>query len=178
MHVKDLLPVLLAGRTLPRDQVRPVPFVPQSMPADDVVDVMRTSEAQIVVVMDEHGGTAGLVTEKDLVDRIIGEIHEDEDQPDISRDTQGRLHVTGTALLSEVGEEIGVELQHEEVDTVSGLVLTVLGRPPKMGDVVEYVGVRFEVTAISGHGVAGAVADVLPDRETQSEPESEQSSGE
>ena len=178
VHVKDLLPVLLAGRTLPRDQVRPVPFVPQSMPADDVVDVMRTSEAQIVVVMDEHGGTAGVVTEKDLVDRMIGEIHEDGGQPDISRDTQGRLHVAGTALLSEVGEEIGVELQHEEVDTVSGLVLTVLGRPPKMGDVVEYFGVRFEVTSISGHGVAGAVADVLPDRETQSEPESEQSSGE
>ncbi len=170
VHVKDLLPVLLEGRALPRDQVRPVPFVPQSMPADDVVDVMRTSEAQMVVVMDEHGGTAGVVTEKDLVDRIIGEIHEDGGQSDIWRDVQGRLNVAGTALLSEVGEEIGIELEHEEVDTVSGLVLTVLERPPKLGDAIKYAGARFEVTSVSGHGVASAIVEVLPE---QAEPQTE-----
>jgi len=170
VHVKDLLPVLLAGRTLLRDQVRPVPFVPQSMPADDVVDVMRTSEAQMVVVMDEHGGTAGVITEKDLIDRIIGEIHEDGGQPDLWRDVQGRLHAAGTALLSEVEEEIGIELEYEEVDTVSGLVLTVLEGPPKVGDAIEYAGVRFEVTSVSGHGVANAIAEVLPEKQIPTEP--------
>jgi CBS domain containing-hemolysin-like protein len=170
VHVKDLLPLLLAGRTLPRDQVRPVPFVPQSMPADDVVDVMRTSEAQMVVVMDEHGGTAGVVTEKDLIDRIVGEIHEDGGQPDLWRDVQGRLHAAGTALLSEVGEEIGIELEYEEVDTVSGLVLTVLEGPPKVGDAIEYAGVRFEVTSVSGHGVANAIVEVLPEKQIPTEP--------
>jgi CBS domain containing-hemolysin-like protein len=170
MHVKDLLPVLLAGRTLLRDQVRPVPFVPQSLPADDVVDVMRTSEAQMVVVMDEHGGTAGVVTEKDLIDRIVGEIHEDGGQPDLWRDVQGRLHAAGTALLSEVGEELGIELEYEEVDTVSGLVLTVLEGPPKVGDAIEYAGVRFEVTAVSGHGVANAIVEVLPEKQIPTEP--------
>jgi len=169
VHVKDLLPALLTGRTLPRDQARPVPFVPQSMPADDVVDVMRTSEAQMVVVMDEHGGTAGVVTEKDLVDRIIGEIHEDGGHPDIWRDVQGCLHAAGTALLSEVGEEIGIELEHEEVDTVSGLVLTVLERPPKVGDAIEYAGLRFKVTSVSGHGVASAIVEVLPEKQIQPE---------
>jgi CBS domain containing-hemolysin-like protein len=171
VHVKDLLPVLLAGRTLPRDQVRPVPFVPQSMPADDVVDVMRTSEAQMVVVMDEHGGTAGVVAEKDLVDRIIGEIHEDGGQPDIWRDAQGRVHTAGTALLSEVEEEIGIGLEHEEVDTVSGLVLTVLERPPRVGDAIEYAGARIEVTSVFGHGVASAIVEVLPERQTEPQPE-------
>ena len=170
MHVNDLLPVLLAGRTLLRDQVRPVPFVPQSLPADDVVDVMRTSEAQMVVVMDEHGGTAGVVTEKDLIDRIVGEIHEDGGQPDLWRDVQGRLHAAGTALLSEVEEEIGIELEYEEVDTVSGLVLTVLEGPPKVGDAIEYAGVRFEVTAVSGHGVANAIVEVLPEKQIPTEP--------
>jgi len=170
VHVKDLLPVLLAGRTLLRDQVRPVPFVPQSMPADDVVDVMRTSEAQMVVVMDEHGGTAGVITEKDLIDRIIGEIHEDGGQPDLWRDVQGRLHAAGTALLSEVEEEIGIELEYEEVDTVSGLVLTVLEGPPKVGDAIEYAGVRFEVTSVSGHGVANAIVEVLPEKQIPTEP--------
>jgi len=75
--------------------------------------------------------------------------------------------VAGTVRVEEVGEFLGVVLEHEEVDSVSGLVLDLLGRPPVVGDVVEYDDVRFEVAAVAGHGVGQAIASLLkhPPRE-------------
>ncbi|MEX2264777.1 MAG: hemolysin family protein [Bryobacteraceae bacterium] len=163
VHIKDLLPLLLRGGTLEQSQVRAVTFIPQAMPADDVVDTMRSADSQMVVVMDEHGGTAGVITEKDVLDQLMGEIHEDEEQPEVWRDAERRLNVAGTFLLSSLGEELGMELQHEEVDTVSGLILTILGRPPRTGDRVEYMGIRFEVTAVKGRGVRASRVEAPPE---------------
>jgi CBS domain containing-hemolysin-like protein len=77
------------------------------------------------------------------------------------RDEQGQAHVAGTVRVEEVGEYLGVVLEHDEVDSVSGLVLDLLGRPPLVGDVVENDDVRFEVSAVAGHGVGEAVVTLL-----------------
>jgi CBS domain containing-hemolysin-like protein len=162
VHAKDLLPNLLAERPLGREHVRTLPFVPETMAIDDVVNAMRSAEVQMAVVMDEHGGTAGILTEKDLMDELVGEIHEDSDRTEIWHDDAGRLHVAGTLLLTDLGEYLERDFEHEEVDTVSGLVLALLERPPEIGDSVEYWDVRFAVNAVAGHGVDNCTIEVLP----------------
>ncbi len=156
VHLKDLFRLLLAERALSPDVIRPTPRVPEPLPLDRVLESMRAARAQMVIIMDEHGGTAGLLTMEDLFEEIVGAIDEPggvQSPPEIYRDDQGVLHVAGTIRLPEVGEHLDVELEHEEVDSVSGLVLTLLGRPAMPGDAVEYDHIRFEVTAVAGHGV-------------------------
>jgi CBS domain containing-hemolysin-like protein len=132
--------------------------VPESMPIDTVLALMRRLRTQMVVVMDEHGGTAGLLTVEDLFEEVIGDIHDGAGEPPkIRQDSSGKLIVAGTARLDEVGQRLNQVLEHDEVDTVSGLILGILGRPPKVGDVVMYHQFRFEVTGVEGRGVKECV---------------------
>jgi CBS domain containing-hemolysin-like protein len=110
---------------------------------------------------------------EDLFEEIVGDIDEPggiESQPEIYRDEQGVLRAAGEVRLPEVGEHLGVELEHEEVDSVSGLVLLLLGRPAQPGDAVEYDHLRFEVTAVAGHGVEECRVIPLPPAEDEAEP--------
>jgi CBS domain containing-hemolysin-like protein len=153
VHVKDLLPKLLRGEPVNESDVRPAPFVPYTAEVDTVLAAMHRDQAQLAVVMDEYGGTAGIITTKDLLDEVAGEMHEDSEPLEMRPDAQGRLQVSGTVRLEEIAERLGVKLEHEEVDTAGGLVLSLLDRPPKIGDVVSYQDLRIEVTAIEGNGV-------------------------
>ncbi|MGH9161171.1 MAG: hemolysin family protein, partial [Vicinamibacteraceae bacterium] len=158
VHVKDLIAACEQGAALTASIVRPMPYVPETAPLGSVIDVLRKEGTPMAIVIDEHGGTAGVVTLSDLFDEVIGEIDEPgRERPSISRDYLGRLHVKGTVRVEEVGEQLGVALEHPEVGSVSGLVLTLLGRPPRVGDRVEYDGVHFEVTATEGHGVSECI---------------------
>jgi CBS domain containing-hemolysin-like protein len=161
VHTKDLLRLVMEGRPLIASDARRLPVVPVTAPLDSVLATMRAERTQMAVVIDEHGGTAGIVTLEDLVEEVIGEIEEADTKPKIYRDPDGRIHVPGTYRLDEVGEQLGLEIDHEEVDSVSGLVLMLLGRPAEPGDAVEYRGLRFEVTEVEGLGVREcAVASV------------------
>ncbi|HEX5725484.1 MAG TPA: hemolysin family protein [Longimicrobiaceae bacterium] len=174
VHIKDLFRRLRNERSVHPNDARPVPFVPETAGIDTLLKAMRAGRTQMAVVMDEHGGTAGIATIEDLFEEVVGEIEESPSHtPDVYRDGAGRVVAAGTARLDEVGEVLGVVLEHEEVDTVSGLVLAFLGRPPVVGDVVDYDDVRFEVTAVEGHGVGEAAATCLyppPGREPPPEP--------
>jgi CBS domain containing-hemolysin-like protein len=154
VHIKDLLGVLLRDEVIGRGHARPLPLVPETAELDSVLATMRRERTQMVIVLDEHGGTAGVVTLQDLFEEVVGDIEEGPiGAPDVYRDEQGRLRVPGTMRIDELGQEFGLELEHEEVDSVSGLVLTVLGRPPNTGDTVRYGRLQFTVTAVKGHGV-------------------------
>src|SRR5690606_1182286 len=123
VHLKELFQTLLAATTLPAQYARPVPRVPEGLTLDRVMESMRSAGAQMVIVMDEHGGTAGILTMEDLFEEIVGDIEEPgglASQPEIYRDAAGVLHVCGSVRLPEVGEHLDVELEHEEVDSVSG----------------------------------------------------------
>jgi magnesium and cobalt exporter, CNNM family len=141
----------------------PVPYVPETTPLDSVLATLRGQQAQMAVVLDEHGGTAGIITLEDLFEEVAGEIPEGAEPPRLFRDADGRLHVAGTVRIEEVGEELGVVLEHPEVDSVSGLVMTLLGHPPRVGDAVEHDHVRFEVVSVDRHAVRECVVTEVKD---------------
>ena len=164
VHIKDLMRLLMADGTLTAAHARPIPVVPETAALDSVLAVMRQDRTQMAVVIDEHGGTAGIVTLEDLFEEVIGDIEEGPGSAGhVYRDPEGRLRVPGTMRVDEVGQEFDIDLEHEEVDSVSGLILTLLGRPPVVRDTVRYERLQFEVTAVKGHGVeeaAVSLADV------------------
>jgi magnesium and cobalt exporter, CNNM family len=156
-HIKDLLRLLLNGQNVTPAGARLAPVVPETALLDTVLATMRRERAQFTVVIDEHGGTSGVVTLEDLFEEVVGEI---DDSPDRRsgprRDASGRLRVPGTMRLDELGQLFDLDLVHEEVDSVSGVILAVLGRPPKVGDAVRYDRLQLQVTAVKGHGVEEA----------------------
>ena len=154
IHIKDLLRLLLNGEAIAASHARPVPMVPETAALDSVLGVMRHERTQMVVVIDEHGGTAGVVTLEDLFEEVVGDIEESPTTPpQVYRDRQGRLRVPGTMRVDELGQQFDLELEHQDVDSVSGLVLMLLGRPATVADRVRYDRLQFEVTAVKGHGV-------------------------
>src|SRR4051812_17470370 len=161
IHIKDMLRVLLRRQTIGPGHARPLPLVPETAPLDAVLATMRRERSQMVVVIDEHGGTSGIVTLEDLFEEVIGEVSEGAAGNPVRQDAQGRLRVPGTMRVDELGQQFDLELEHDEVDSVSGLVLTLLGRPAQIGDTVRYDRLQIEVTALQGHGVSEVAVTCL-----------------
>ncbi|HVR28901.1 MAG TPA: hemolysin family protein [Thermoanaerobaculia bacterium] len=162
VHAKDLIRLALENRPLDTATVRPSPYVPGSLSLERVLEMMHRDKAQQVVVLDEHGGTAGILTLEDLFEELVGELDEgDGARPEIARLGEGVLLAEGTARLEEIAEALGVPLRHEDVETVSGLVLAILGRPPAAGDQVVWDGVELRVVTIDGRGVGQTRIRVL-----------------
>jgi CBS domain containing-hemolysin-like protein len=162
LHVKDILRCLPRCERLRVDDVRAVPHLPATATMDQVMASLRTARAQMAVVMDEHGGTAGILTVEDLFEEVVGDIgDEPTPRPELRTDASGQLRSVGVTRLEALGDALGVDIEHEDVDTVSGLVLSLLGRPPRVGDVVSFRGVRIEVTGIEGNGVAEVRASLV-----------------
>ena len=162
LHIKEALLHLVADKPVSDRDARPLPYVPGPAPLDEVLAAMRRYRAQMAVVMDQHGGTAGLVTMEDLFEEVVGDIEEGHGRRSIVREAPGRLKARGTVRLEEAAQALGCSLEHPKVTTISGLVLLLLGRPAVKGDVVTWNNVRIEVTATAGRGVADASVTRLP----------------
>jgi CBS domain containing-hemolysin-like protein len=168
LHIKEVLRHILSNRAVTARDARPLPYVPGPLLLDEVLAAMRRDRSQMAVVMDQHGGTAGLLTIEDLFEEVVGDIEEGRARSPIVKDDQGRVHVRGTVRLQEAGDAIGCTLEHDRVTTISGLVLLLLGRPASVGDVVTYQRVRIEVTAVVGRGVQDAVVTTVAPAATRS----------
>ena len=156
LHIKGILRHLISEEPIRAQDARPLPHVPMTLHLDEVLAAMRRYRTQMAVVMDEHGGTAGLVTIEDLFEEVVGEIEEGRGRTPITRERSGRLLVRGTVRLKDAGDALGCSIDHPDVQSVSGLLLALLGRPAVVGDAVTWKGARIEVTAVSGRGVAEA----------------------
>lgn len=153
LHVKDLLRRLILDERIAAADVRQLPVVPETSSLDAVLTTMQRTHAHMAVVIDEHGGTAGVISLEDLAEEVIGEIDEGVPQaPSLVTLPDGAVRVSGTLRLDELGQHFGVELHHDEVDSVSGLVMAQLDRPPMVGDVVEFEQFELTVLSVSGHG--------------------------
>ncbi len=132
---------------------RPMIFVPPSMPAANLLIRMRTSHIHMALVVDEYGGTDGLVTIEDLVEQIVGEIEDEHDEAEaanIARDAKLGLVTAARTPVRELEEHLGLKLltpeEEAEVDTLGGLIFLLAGRVPVRGDVIKHpAGVDFEV---------------------------------
>jgi CBS domain containing-hemolysin-like protein len=163
LHVKDLLRRVVSGEAITARDARPMPSVPETMALDDVLATMQRQRTHMAVVLDEHGGTAGVISLEDLFEEVVGEIDEGHPtKPPLEAVGPGVLMARGTVRLDEVGQVWDLDLEHEDVDSVSGLVLARLGRTPVTGDVVEWGRLRVEVVETRGKGVGQARITLLP----------------
>lgn len=166
LHVKELFKEIRRhpdGARLARALRRPV-FVPEQMTLEDLLREFGRNRSQVAVVMDEYGGTSGMVSLEDVLEEIFGEVQDefDHEEPDIRQIGERRYVVLGRARLDEFCDTFDVKLERPDVDTVGGLVLAALGRPARVGDSVEIEGLTFIVTALDGLAV-GRVTCQLPE---------------
>ncbi|EGO62050.1 hemolysin family protein [Acetonema longum] len=148
VHIKDLLAALAKGQTPAlREIVRDVMAVPETMPISNLLKLMQKDRAQIAIVIDEYGGTAGLVTVEDLLEEIVGEIQDefDEERPTVELREDDAHSVDGRLLLEDVNELFGLDLEAENVDTFGGWMASRVEMPPRVGQQVDYDGYAFVI---------------------------------
>jgi CBS domain containing-hemolysin-like protein len=139
--------------------VRPVLPVPWAARAGELLEKMRQARITVAVVLDEHGGTLGIVTLEDLVQEIIGEVEDEfEAGPRPERLPDGRLRLRGQDPLVDVNDRFGLGLRSGEAHTVGGLVMEALGRVGRAGDAVEVGGVRLEIEQMTGLRIDSVLA--------------------
>jgi putative hemolysin len=142
LYAKDLLPFVIDDDEPMsgwNSLVRPPSFVPTSKPIDLQLRDFKASRTHIAIVSDEFGGTAGLVTIEDVLEEIVGEIHDeyDDEEPEVEQEENARFWVTGRLALDELSELLGQDFARDDLETVGGLVYEVFGRVPKPGEAVQ-----------------------------------------
>ncbi len=152
LHLTDLLRTLAAGvETTAGALAREVLTVPQTLAADDLLTEMRRRRAREAVVIDEYGGTAGLVTFESLMERIVGEVPgEAGAQTRIRARADGSCDVDGLALITDINEQFGLRIDEATYTTLGGYVLGRLGRRARVGDTIEVEGRRMRVEGLDG----------------------------
>lgn len=135
IHTKDLLSAAARGqRPDIRDLVRNVIAVPESMAISDLLKILQKNRAQLAMVVDEYGGTAGLVTVEDILEEIVGEIQDefDEERPLIENRGPNEYSVAGQLLIEEVNDILGLHLNSEDFDTLGGWIYSRIEMPPEV----------------------------------------------
>jgi CBS domain containing-hemolysin-like protein len=147
-------------------------FTPDSKPVDELLKEMQLTQSHIAILVDEYGGTAGLVTMEDLVEEIVGEIADeyDRERPPVERLEDGSVRVTARLPVEELGEVFGREIDDDEVETVGGLLAKHLGRVPIPGAEVVVEGLRLHAESVGGR--RNRITTVLVTVEPEPDPES------
>ncbi len=155
LHVRDLFKAVNAGGHVQPEiamLLRPAFVVPETKDLAALLADFRRTKQHMAIVVDEYGATQGLVTLEDLIEEIVGEIEDEFDLPDerVERIDAHRVRIAGTFTVDDFNEEFGTALDHEDYNTVAGLVFHALGRQPVVGDTVTMPGAVFHVLAIDG----------------------------
>lgn len=157
IHVRDLLNVFLTdGLIITRDIMRPPVFVPDSRKISDILTDMQRQRMHIAMVLDDYGGTAGLITLEDILEELVGEIQDeyDDEEDDIVMKPDGSAVVKGAVDADLVWEQFDIEQPPEsEFESIAGLVIDKLGRIPALNESIETAGLKITVLEKSGHKV-------------------------
>ena len=159
VHLKDLVHNHLDDTPYDlRSLLHEIPFVPEGLPADDVLTTLTQQQIHMAIVIDEYGGTAGIVTLEDLVEEIVGEVRDEfdsEEHDPITVLANGNLKVLGTTRLDELTDYVDLSdvERAEGIDTIGGLLVANMPLPPQLGASVEIKGVQFKAEAVNGLAV-------------------------
>ncbi|KKI89982.1 membrane protein [Bacillus sp. SA1-12] len=148
--------------------IRPVIQVIESIPIHDLLIKMQKERVHMAILVDEYGGTAGLVTVEDIIEEIVGDIRDEFDQdevPDIQK--RGELHfiIDGKVLISEINNILGLDIDDEDIDTLGGWILT-QNIESKQGDKLTYNGFEFHILDMEGHLIRSVEIQKIPELET------------
>ncbi|MFQ4148978.1 hemolysin family protein [Arthrobacter sp. LAPM80] len=177
LYLKDVVATLYRlsdGEESPlvENLARSVRYVPETKPVDDLLKELQLESTHVAIVVDEYGGTAGLVTLEDLIEEIVGEIADEYDSvsPDVQGLGQGRYLIRARMAVDELGELFGKDLDDDEVDTAGGLMAKHLGKIPSVGDTIEVNGIRLtaERMEASRNRVSHVIASAVEPAENDS----------
>jgi putative hemolysin len=159
LYAKDIMKYLAGGGDRStgnlRDLARPPFFVPESKKVDELLADMRANRVHMGIVVDEYGGTAGLVTIEDMLEEIVGEIEDeyDREEPTVEKINELEVIVDGRVSVDDLNELLGLQLEGEDYDTVGGFVYQHLGKIPVVGDEVQADGLQMRVLSVLGRRI-------------------------
>lgn len=183
VYIKDLLKYV--GKDMPettlKDVMRSPMFVPESKICGDLFKEMTATRTQMAVVVDEYGGTAGIVTLEDIVEAIVGNIQDEYDHEDeeISRINETTFTIEGITNIDEIDELTGKNLPEGDYDTVAGFIISELGYLPKDGEMNEvmFENLKFTVLAVDNRRIEKVRVEVLPEEKYDDEEDDDEESG-
>ena len=147
--------------------MREAMFIPESKKCSDLLTEMIEKHLQMVIVADEYGGVAGIVTVEDLIESIVGNIQDefDDEEEEIQQISEDKFNIDGMSAVSEVDELLGIELPEGEYETVAGYLMSVLGRVPEAYEhpTVEYGGYSFTVAEMDERRIVRITVERLPE---------------
>ena len=154
IHAKDLLKVIHEGNAISnlKEIARPAHFIPESKKVSELLQEFQEKRVHLAIVVDEYGGTAGLVTIKDILEEIVGELGDeyDKNESQMKMLSPTEAVVDAKVTLDDFNEEFGTHIKGEGFDTVGGLVFTQLGKIPTVGDKIEVGQIRVTVLSTLG----------------------------
>jgi len=159
LYVKDILIAMSAGDVKRDDPIQPfirqAYFIPENKKVSELLAEMQRDKFQIAIVIDEFGGTAGLVTLEDLIEEIVGSIHDEleSDEKDVEIVDEKNVMVSGQSEIDEVNELLGTTIQTRDFNTIGGFVFGLFGRMPRVGEQLRYKDLKFEVLELDGRKI-------------------------
>lgn len=167
LHAKDLLPLVESGKldTLIQEVARPAHFVPETMSLADFLKTAQRLHSHLALVVDEYGGTRGLVTLQDALREVVGDIGEEDDGLEMLCESlgTGRYRVDGALPLEDLEDLIGIVVDDEEHTTVAGFLMSQSDKIPEAGDEIVYAGVRFRIEQVREKRVMRVLIDCPPE---------------
>jgi len=168
LYAKDLLQLDGEAPFNPLELMRKVPFVPEAKRISDLLQELRAQKVHVAIVLDEYGGTAGLVTIEDILEEIVGEISDEYEEPEpdpIRRINDHTLEVDGRVHIDEINEELSIELpEGEDYDTIGGYVFSTMGKIPVNGEEMWHDNVRLKVIDAEERRINRLRVEVVPDK--------------
>ena len=159
LYIKDILVAMSAGEVKREDAIqrfiRPAYFIPENKRVSELLAEMQRERFQIAIVIDEYGGTSGLVTLEDLIEEIVGSIHDELEtaQKDVEIVDEKNFVVSGQSALDEVNELLDANLQSRDFNTLGGFVFGLFGRMPKVGEQLKYKNLKLEILELEGRKI-------------------------
>ena len=173
LYAKDLLTYNQADGAIDLVKISRKPyFIPENLKLDDLLRDLKRRRLHIAIVVDEYGGTSGLITMEDIIEEIVGEIEDeyDKDSPPIVRQSKNTFLIDGSVTISDLNDETGLDLPEEEFETVGGLIYNLVGSLPEKGRSILYHQVTFVVEQVEGQRIVKVklIATDTPARKSSS----------